>query len=346
MNVRLVTKIDNAKLQQFIKDNATTITTPAVNANLAINDGKPVIVPEAFGAGSVVKNADQVIPENIAGFNEQPLTLTPIKLSPDILAKDLEPSQAKLTQLLGQSIKFVLGQKTITVSPAEIAGWIELTPVIEDKTVDIAVNSGKVEQYIEQLAENHREPPRSRVIMDAPTGEIVLDGGSGGVDITQKEATATIVAQYAQKGTGYTAELPINYQGAKTVHVPFADKVLVVDITTKRMYAYEKSTLVKTILVSAGAPRTPTAIGQFAIFSKYVSQDMRGGNADGSRYFQPDVPYVNYFYGAMAIHGNYWRGNSYFGNINSSHGCVGINVADGAWVYDWAPIGTPVIVHN
>ncbi len=73
---------------------------------------------------------------------------------------------------------------------------------------------------------------------------------------------------------------------------------------------------------------------------------MQGGNADGSRYFQPDVPYVNYFYADYAVHGNYWRPSSYFGNINSSHGCIGVSVGDGAWIYDWASIGTPVIVHT
>ena len=73
---------------------------------------------------------------------------------------------------------------------------------------------------------------------------------------------------------------------------------------------------------------------------------MKGANVDGSRYFQAAVPYVNYFYGSYAIHGNYWRPDSWFGNINSSHGCVGINDPDDAWVYNWAPIGTPVIVHE
>jgi lipoprotein-anchoring transpeptidase ErfK/SrfK len=104
--------------------------------------------------------------------------------------------------------------------------------------------------------------------------------------------------------------------------------------------------LVHTFLVSAGAPKTPTVLGKYAIYSKLRSQDMTGNNADGSRYFQPAVPYVNYFYGGYAIHGNYWRPDSWFGNINSSHGCIGVNVSDGAWIYNWAAIGTPVIVHS
>lgn len=73
---------------------------------------------------------------------------------------------------------------------------------------------------------------------------------------------------------------------------------------------------------------------------------MSGYNVNGTKYFQPKVPYVNYFDGADAIHGNYWRPPSWFGNINSSHGCVGLQVSDSEWIYNWAPIGTTVIVHK
>ena len=59
----------------------------------------------------------------------------------------------------------------------------------------------------------------------------------------------------------------------------------------------------------------------------------------------PDVKWINYFYRDYAIHGNYWRPLSYFGNINSSHGCVGLEDTEAEWIYSWAPIGTPVIVH-
>ena len=46
------------------------------------------------------------------------------------------------------------------------------------------------------------------------------------------------------------------------------------------------------------------------------------------------------------IHGNYWRPLSYFGNINSSHGCVSTVPSEAEWMYDWTPIGTPVIVYT
>ncbi len=59
------------------------------------------------------------------------------------------------------------------------------------------------------------------------------------------------------------------------------DKWIEVDLTNKRMYAYEKDNLVKTELVTAGAPSTPTVTGQYAIYAKFDQQDMRASSCHG-----------------------------------------------------------------
>jgi lipoprotein-anchoring transpeptidase ErfK/SrfK len=105
------------------------------------------------------------------------------------------------------------------------------------------------------------------------------------------------------------------------------------------MYAYQNSQLVNTFLVSAGKPSTPTPVGEFHIWDKLTSQTMTGPG-----YVQPNVPWVNYFnHSGDAIHGVYWRPASVFGNVNTSHGCVGVPVNIGEWIFNWAPIGTTVI---
>jgi lipoprotein-anchoring transpeptidase ErfK/SrfK len=68
---------------------------------------------------------------------------------------------------------------------------------------------------------------------------------------------------------------------------------------------------------------------------------MRGGTG-ADRYDLPNVPHVMYFHKGYAIHGTYWHNN--FGR-RMSHGCVNANKAAAAWLYNWAPVGTPVKVH-
>jgi lipoprotein-anchoring transpeptidase ErfK/SrfK len=62
----------------------------------------------------------------------------------------------------------------------------------------------------------------------------------------------------------------------------------------------------------------------------------------GPGYNLPNVPWVMYFAGANAIHGAYWHNN--FGRP-MSHGCVNMRISEAQWLYNWASIGTPVVVH-
>jgi lipoprotein-anchoring transpeptidase ErfK/SrfK len=50
-----------------------------------------------------------------------------------------------------------------------------------------------------------------------------------------------------------------------------------------------------------------------------------------------------YFDRARAIHGEYWHNNL---GGRHSHGCVNVPVADGHWLYNWAPVGTWVSVFD
>lgn len=346
IKIELVTKSDDAALYSFVTKEVTQVKVAPTDATLAISNGAAGITPEAQGSGSTVPDAKKVVVNTVADLESKPLVLKPMKLAPAITAKDLESGKAKADELLKKSVAFTIAGHKVAATPVDIGGWLDISPVPNAKTVDVNVNSGKVLQYIDKVARRYITPPKSRLVTTTDAGQVILDYGSDGVDVVNKEQTASDVAKKITNDPTVNTALSVKYTPAKTVETQAFDKWLVADVTTKRMYAYEKTTLVRTFLTSNGAPATPTVLGTYKIFAKYGSQTMTGFNADGSRYRQPDVPYVNYFTGGYAIHGNYWRPASYFGNINSSHGCIGINVTDAAWIYSWAPIGTTVVTHN
>jgi lipoprotein-anchoring transpeptidase ErfK/SrfK len=342
----LITKSDVAALSAFINSSATQVTLAPKDAALATANGAVVLTPETTGKGAAIANAKQAIPAAIASLQTKPLILKPAVLQANVTSVDLKKTQDKVNSLLSQKVVFNVAGHEVTASKADIAGWIELSPVANSKTIDVNVDSGKVLNYINKIAKPYIQPPRSRLVTNTDSGQVVLDAGANGVDVVNKNQTASDVAKKLLEDKGIKTDLSIKYASAQTIEVQPYDKWLIADVTTKRMYAYEGTNLVRTFLISAGTPKTPTVLGKYAIYAKYKSQDMTGSNADGSRYNQPDVPYINYFYKDYAVHGNYWRPSSYFGNINSSHGCIGTNVTDSAWIYNWAPIGTPVIVHS
>ncbi|MDW8053097.1 MAG: L,D-transpeptidase [Anaerolineae bacterium] len=105
----------------------------------------------------------------------------------------------------------------------------------------------------------------------------------------------------------------------------------------QRLIAWEGNRMVRSIAVSTGRARTPTPRGRFRIYRKYPKLRMRGPGYD-----LPNVPYVMFFRaGGYAIHGAYWHNN--FGRP-MSHGCINLPIGEAAWLYRWAPIGTPVII--
>lgn len=346
INIELITKTDKKVADAFVVRSLTQVKQAPVDASLVLDGGTAAITPDKPGSGSTIPKAEQTVVSSVARLNSETLVLKPAILPVAIKAKDLEASKAKAQAMLDKPVVFNIAGHTVTATPTDLAGWLDISPVPKAKTVDVNVNSGKVLQYINSVAKRYITLPRSRLVTNTSQGLVVLDNGANGVDVVDKDKTAASLAQRLAKEDSITVDLAVQYTAAKTVQAQAYDKWFVTDVTNKRMYAYEGTNLVRSFLISAGAPATPTVLGQYKIYAKYASQDMSGNNADGSRYFQPAVPYVNYFTGAYAIHGNYWRPASYFGNINSSHGCVGINVDDAAWIYNWAPIGTAVITHS
>jgi lipoprotein-anchoring transpeptidase ErfK/SrfK len=121
-------------------------------------------------------------------------------------------------------------------------------------------------------------------------------------------------------------------------------KWIEVDLSEQYLWAWEHDQVVFGTSVSTGTAAHPTPTGRFQIYVKLRYDDMTGGTAGTNDYYYlPDVPYVMYFYEAYAIHGTYWHHN--FGQV-MSHGCVNLPTDAAGWVYNWAPYGTIVWIHN
>lgn len=110
-----------------------------------------------------------------------------------------------------------------------------------------------------------------------------------------------------------------------------------VNLSAQQIYAYEGDVLVNSFIVSTGVYGTPTVTGEFNIYVKVPMQDMSGPG-----YYLHDVPWVMFFYDEYGFHGTYWHNN--FGTP-MSRGCINLRIEDSEWLYHWASVGTPVVVH-
>lgn len=122
-------------------------------------------------------------------------------------------------------------------------------------------------------------------------------------------------------------------------------KMIIVDISEQKLYAYEHDMLFMELSISTGREISPTPKGTFTIFRKTPSRFMQGplpGQTDV--YDLPGVPWNLYFtHEGAVIHGTYWHRS--FGK-QYSHGCVNLPPKEARDLYYWADLGTKVTVRN
>jgi lipoprotein-anchoring transpeptidase ErfK/SrfK len=252
---------------------------------------------------------------------------------------------SKISAITKQQITLTISGKQVHPTEKDIAKWIKTANSPAGKTL-IAVKSNILE-YLNGLASQNSKKPIDQVVMTRQDGstQVVVDGQDG-LGFGDLGNAAGQIAGLLMSTPSIEVDLPSTITKFSTVAAPAGFRWIDVNIAAKHMEMYEGDKVAQTYPVSAGAPESPTPQGHFKIFEKLPVQDMWGYNANGTKYFQPHVRWVSYFSGSNAIHGNYWRPLSWFGNRNSSHGCVSVPDNEAKWVYDWAPVGTPVIVHT
>jgi len=125
------------------------------------------------------------------------------------------------------------------------------------------------------------------------------------------------------------------------------NKRIVVNRGEQVLRAYDGDAFFLEAAISTGLELTPTPRGTFTIFKKTPSRYMQGplpNLSDRQVYDLPGVPWNLYFtQGGAVIHGAYWHDS--FGS-QYSHGCVNLPPDTARALYNWAELGTTVIVQD
>jgi lipoprotein-anchoring transpeptidase ErfK/SrfK len=122
------------------------------------------------------------------------------------------------------------------------------------------------------------------------------------------------------------------------------------DLQTPTMVtAYEGDRPVYAALAIPGKDAFETPTGTFQILRRVENETMDSSTIGIPRtspggYFLEDVLYTQYFTNdGASLHYNWWKGT--FG-YPGSHGCLGLNREDAAWFWEWASVGTTLVIHE
>lgn len=348
-DVPLVYTSDLGKAKAFAKEKFPSIVTDAKDAELKFNEQTNAydIVQGSAGMGfdavAFVKAVEQLAadPKPIS----LPLATAPVQ--PVVQASKLESVKERVDKATDLVFKFTYqGALKYTADPIDIANWTHFTPNPSNGSVTISYDQASVEQFLrDKVGASIAGPPQDKkVVVDQKTGkEIVIQSGREGRELSDVESLAKEVLTALDNGQSLTKEVAVVTAPFTTVTLAGTDRWVEVDLSEQRTSLWLGSQMVQSFTISSGIWKHPTVTGEFAIRYKTPNQVMSGGSkATGDYYYLPNVTWVSYFYEDYAFHTAYWHNN--FGHP-MSHGCINMRAEDAKTLYDFAPIGTRVIVH-
>jgi lipoprotein-anchoring transpeptidase ErfK/SrfK len=124
------------------------------------------------------------------------------------------------------------------------------------------------------------------------------------------------------------------------------ERWILVDLASQTTTAMIGDQALYTALVTTGTDGWETPVGTWHINYRVENETMTSESIGAEEYYVlEDVLYTQYFTTeGHALHLNYWRSDNYFGNIPSSHGCVGMRLADAEFFWNFASHGTRVTI--
>lgn len=118
--------------------------------------------------------------------------------------------------------------------------------------------------------------------------------------------------------------------------------VLVSETLPETLSLWQGGRLVLTSLANTGEVGAATPVGTWPVYSRYRTQTMSGEDPDGTPYVYPDVPWVSYFTGNIAVHE--FNRSTY--GYPQSVGCVELPAGAAATVWNDISYGSLVTVEG
>ena len=200
-------------------------------------------------------------------------------------------------------------------------------------------------------------PPGATSAAPADSGGAIALGPARGMgQAAQATPTACACVASTRQAPLPQVNAPAPYGGVPQV----AGKVILVNLAQQWLWAYQDQQLVYATVVTTGRPELPTPTGAFRIIWKVTDTEFISPWPAGSPFYYTPV-HVNYAMlfldGGFYLHDATWR--HYFGpgtNVphtnpdgtqeTGSHGCVEMPLGAAAWLYNWSPYSTLVLIRG
>jgi lipoprotein-anchoring transpeptidase ErfK/SrfK len=210
----------------------------------------------------------------------------------------------------------------------------------------VTVDAARLRAYIARLDKRWSHKPVSASVKLVGTRAVIVPARPG-VRVDTPAMTAALL-KYLQTGQRHLLRLAVTKISQAKAPV---EKAVVVRLGPQLLTAYENGKPVLRTPVTTGRPALPTPVGSYYIHFRASPYTFISPWPQGSPYYYPPAPvtWAMYFYDNDFLHDDpaepesaYGEGSNY--GPYASHGCVHVPHDAMAWLFNWLPIGAPVIV--
>ena len=343
-DVDAVLRNDPTATDEVVADLVATAGKAGADAKVVLAPDKKsfVVVPAVPGKSVTPASFHDVVTAAGHDLSSATTTLEFVDAVPTVTTAQAERVADKANALVKRSVRVLDGEDDHAASRRTKASWVTFTAT-DGALTDATVDPTKVRAWVEKVAKEAE--------VEATSGVRAVMTNAADVAAA---ATATIRSGKSYKGSFERRTIAAKWTerriaaGAQNLAYSAAEgeKWVDVDLSKHTMTADVGATIVYgPIKMVNGSDKKPTVVGTFHVYYKRELQTMRGSNADGTKYETPDVPYISYFHRGFALHGAPWRSSFGYAGSRGSHGCINLPVPVAKWVFDFAPIGTPVTTH-
>ncbi|MFC7373910.1 L,D-transpeptidase family protein [Brachybacterium sp. GCM10030268] len=378
-----VVSVDEGAVQDFAKGLVPEDKTEPVDAQVTFDEEKQAwtAVPGTDGQGIDPQPLVDAVTQKASALEdfsvEQPIKDIP----PAITTEEAEEVVGTISGILEQPMTIAGADgKTHEVSAERRSDWLSVAPDEAGQSLEISVDEESVREWVSARADKDSVEKKDGIEQVDENGEVVkvVAEKQDGLDITNADAVADeliaalngttpleaafetkkVEAEVEEVDAPKSEEEKAEEEKAKDEEsedadeaeeaTPTGEKWIDVNLSNKTVTAYVGDTPVwgPRSMVD-GKEGNETVTGTYEIYLRYEKQDMTNASRypEGHEkyYYNPDVPWVQYFHAGYGFHGAPWR--SSFG-YSGSHGCINLPVSDAKWLYDWASEGTRVEVHH
>lgn len=329
-----------------------------VDPQLGFNDelGSFAVQPGSAGQGVDPKVIIAAAEKTWKTQTKQSIQVKLTEVAPSAADPQLETWAQRANSLIAPTVNLIGRRVGHVIAPADKAQWVEVTengPVISEKKA-----LAWLKTFTDEKIDVNNDPGERTITSDGyllTMTKMALDSKK----VSNNDTIAAEITTALNSGQNYRGVFEMEVQEGKfndTVvdqnlpRPPYnakpGEKLISIDLTNHTVAAWVGDKVVwGPVEAVHGSLPSPTYPGIFRVQTKLVNAHMKNEKAwDGP--YDTWSPWTMYYHGGYAVHGTYTRWNWVQTNYGGSHGCVNLKPAKAKELFDWARVGTPVVIHR